>query len=670
MLHQIPACKKFTGYKPCYPDHNCWKDGCKDNLPIGTKILIINLDAMGDVLMTTAQLPAIKRKYPESTIYWITLKIAAPLLENNQFVDQVFIYDAESILILSQMEFDIVMNVDKSQRSCALLNSVKAEKKLGFGLDKNGKIIPVNEAAYYNYNLGMDDHLKFKVNQRTGQDYLAETFELSYDGDEYTFNFSESELRFIENYKREIKIKPTDKVIGFNTGCSNLYPNKKMSVGQHIYLINKLLSQKKYKMMLLGGPEDTERNKEIANHFRGRIINTPTDEGVRRGACYESIPQVIITGDSFGMHLAIALKKYVIAWFGVSCWTEIDLYNRGVKIYQPDLFCSPCWKKECPYDLECLKNLDLARIIEETEKYFSTNDKVVVNLKENYFQKAKDIKRPLIIDGAMGSLLQEKTKAPGKRIWTAKSNDDYEERVYAIHRDYIQAGADIITTNTFRTNPYSLLLQGITDITGSVNKAVSIAVRARRKSAVLIAGSNAPAEDCYQVERKISQKDLEWNHRIHIDALMEAGCDFILNETQSHFDEIKFIAKYCGQNNIPFIMSFFLQDRPKLLSGENLTDAIEFVLNYHPLAIGINCTTFSVLSKAVERIKSHVNWGFYLNCGDGKLTDSSMKCAVSPEEYANQTKEFLIYNPSFVGACCGSSPAHIKKLKNLLDGQA
>ena len=74
MSNQVPSCKNFSGYKPCYPDHNCWKDGCKENIPIGTKILIINFDAMGDVLMTTAQLPSIKRKFPESKIFWVTLK--------------------------------------------------------------------------------------------------------------------------------------------------------------------------------------------------------------------------------------------------------------------------------------------------------------------------------------------------------------------------------------------------------------------------------------------------------------------------------------------------------------------------------------------------------------------------------------------------------------------
>jgi len=668
MQNKIPACKKFTGYKPCYSDHNCWVDGCKDSLPIGKKILIINLDAMGDILMTTAQLSGIKRKYPQSTIYWVTLKIAAPLLKHNQLVDKVYIYDAETISILSQISFDIVMNVDKSQRSCALLNSVKAKSKLGFGLDKNGIIYPVNEGANYNYNLGMDDNLKFKVNQRTGQDYLAETFELDYQRDEYVFNFSDEELRFIETYKKEKKLRDADKIIGFNTGCSELYPNKKMSIGQHIYLINKLLAQNKYKIMLLGGPEDTERNKEIAEYFRGKIINTPTNEGVRRGACYESIPQLIVTGDSFGMHLAIALKKYVIVWFGVSCWTEIELYDRGIKLFQEDLFCSPCWKKSCPYELECIKNIDLQKILKEIDKFYEGFDKLQFINRQNPFEKAKKIKRPLILDGAMGSLLQEQKAASKTKIWSANANENFGNKVIMLHKDYIRAGADIITTNTFRTNPFALLSSGISDISGSVKKAVNLAKFASGKSFTLIAGSNAPAEDCYQVERTISQKDLEWNHKVHIDALMENGCDFILNETQSHFDEIKFIAKYCGENNIPFVMSFFFLDKPKLLSGENLTDAIDYVMKYNPLAIGFNCVTVDALENALKWLKPEMNWGFYLNCGSGNYTDENIETGISSSEYALKIKPFLKLNPSFVGACCGSTPDHIKKVKTLIDG--
>ena len=95
------------------------------------------------------------------------------------------------------------------------------------------------------------------------------------------------------------------------------------------------------------------------------VVNTPTRDGLRRGVCYENICDIVVTGDSFGMHLAIALKKYVIAWFGLSCWTEIDLFDRGVKLFNADLACSPCWRKDCPFNLECIQMVDLDRIVAE-----------------------------------------------------------------------------------------------------------------------------------------------------------------------------------------------------------------------------------------------------------------------------------------------------------------
>ncbi len=374
-LYPIPSCKNFNGYKPCFPDYNCWEHGCKENISIGQKILIINLDAMGDVLMTTAQLKSIKKKFPESSIFWITLKPADQLLLNNPYVDQVFKYDFESLAILQQLEFDYAYNIDKSQRSASLLNSVSAKHKLGFGLNGDGKIIPLNDGAFYNYQLGMDNHLKFKVNQRTGQDYLSETLELDYERNDYVYQFSDEELEFQQKYKNDIGLEENDLIVGFNTGCSNLFPNKKMTVEQHIQVIEQLLNHKKYKILLFGGPEDTKRNEQIAQPFGDKIINTPTTMGIRRGVCFENLAELIITGDSFGMHIAIALKKYVIAWFGLSCWTEIDLYDRGVKLFPKDLFCSPCWKKSCPYDLECVQQIDLKRIENEVTNYLDSKTK-------------------------------------------------------------------------------------------------------------------------------------------------------------------------------------------------------------------------------------------------------------------------------------------------------
>jgi heptosyltransferase-2 len=364
----IPDCRRFTGYKPCFPDRACYKQ-CADPSPIGKRILIINLDAMGAVLQTSAMLPAIKRKYPQSHISWITLKNAYRLLDNNPFLDAAYVWEPESWLILQNIEFDIVYSADKSRRSCAFANTLKAKHKIGFGLNKNGVIIPLNKEAEYSYLLGLDDEMKFRVNQKYGTEILQEAMKLEFRRDEYVLLLSDEEKQYCERYKKEAGLNANDVIVGFNTGCSYLYPNKKMTIDQHVTLIQQLSAVEGIKLVLVGGPEDTERNAEIVRRVGSKVVNTPTTEGVRRGICYENICDIIITGDSFGMHAAIGLKKFVIVWFGLSCWSEIDVYDRGAKLIPDGLQCAPCWKRDCPYDLECIQIIDLDRIVQEVLRY-------------------------------------------------------------------------------------------------------------------------------------------------------------------------------------------------------------------------------------------------------------------------------------------------------------
>ena len=367
----IPDCKHFNGYKPCFPNTNCLNE-CVDPKPRGTKILIINLEAMGNVLVTTSLLPAIKRKYKNSTIYWITLKNAYRLLDNNPLIDKVFVWEPESWMKLQSMKFDIVMNIDKAAHAGAFINLMNAKKKLGYGINAEGVIIPLNKEAEYNYRLGLDDELKFRVNQKPNTQLLTEAMGLKWQRDEYILTLTEEEQLFSNNYRNEVLKSSNGKakfIVGFNTGCSLLYPNKKMTIDQHVVLINELSNRTNIKLALLGGPEDTERNAEIVRRVGDKVINTPTTEGLRHGICYENICDVVISGDSFGMHVAVGLKKFVIAWFGVSCPQEIDLYDRGVKLLPEGLFCSPCWKHKCPHDLECIQMIDLERIVNEVDGF-------------------------------------------------------------------------------------------------------------------------------------------------------------------------------------------------------------------------------------------------------------------------------------------------------------
>jgi len=367
-----PRCKHFTGYKPCYPGTRCYEK-CVDCDPIGATILLINLDAMGNVIATTSILPAIKRKYPESTITWITEKRTAALLQYNPLVDRIFTWEPENWLILQQMKFDVVMNVDKSRRSGSLAMSVRAKTKLGFGMNPDGQIIPFTKDAFANYRLGLDDDLKFRENRKTVPELQCEQFRLTYRRDEYILPLSEEEQEFCRQYAADHGLAgPGDVIVGFNTGCSELYPNKKMTIEQHVMLIRRLAALPGLRLVLVGGPEDTVRNAEIARQAGGKVLSTPTAEGLRRGLCYENLCDVVITGDSFGMHAAIGLRKHVIVWFGVSCPAEIDLFDRGVKLIPEGLACAPCWKQACPYNLECIKMIDMDRIVREVELFALT----------------------------------------------------------------------------------------------------------------------------------------------------------------------------------------------------------------------------------------------------------------------------------------------------------
>ncbi len=366
----VPSCKKFTGYKPCLSYTECLEKGCQQDTPenrMGTKILIISLDALGAVLYNTSILPAIKRKYPESTIYWITLANAEKLLFNNPLIDRVFVWSDENRMVLKQMLFDYVLNADKSEFACAFAGEISAKRKCGFMLNSEGKIVPSNEGAMYNYVLGNSDQVKFRDNKRTGSDILHETFELDFKRDEYVFEFTNEEKQFIKDYKNHIRYDASKYYIGFNTGCSLLYPNKKMTVEQHCHIIEQLCKDNDVRILLFGGREDIQRNDAIyaalSQNAQDKTINTPADGGIRKGIAYIDLAKTVITGDSFGMHASIALKKNIIVWFGMSCVEEIEIYDRGIKLYPKDLECAPCWKKKCPNNLECIEMIDLDKII-------------------------------------------------------------------------------------------------------------------------------------------------------------------------------------------------------------------------------------------------------------------------------------------------------------------
>jgi homocysteine S-methyltransferase len=293
-----------------------------------------------------------------------------------------------------------------------------------------------------------------------------------------------------------------------------------------------------------------------------------------------------------------------------------------------------------------------------------------VNLLENnLFENARLNSKPLLLDGAMGSYLQQQGLATDDVLWTTNINHTNPDIIVQTHLEYIEAGADIITTNTFRTNPAVLYKSGIRDLNLYVSEAVMLAKESSLNQNVLIAGSNAPAEDCYQRQRTLSYSELELNHKKHIDLLIDSGVDFVLNETQSHLDEIKIICEHCDENEVPYAISLLVNQSLELLSGENLRTALSLLNDHNVLAVGINCISPELFFRILGSIQLPKQWGFYLNCGSGQPTDKIIYCGVEPDDYLETVKKAISFKPSFIGSCCGSTPAHTKKIREFLDGQ-
>jgi len=361
-------CRFFNGYKPCQFKRPC--EGCPHHSPVKVRVCVLSLEALGAVLRSTVLLEPIRKKYPDAHITWITYPSAKALLENNHEIDRLICVDGKNSQLLDHLEFDVLMAVDKSLEAGSLAERIKAKRKFGFGLAPQGYIRPLNPEADYQYRVGLDDHLKFKVNQKPETQQITESMAMDWTRSEYILDLTPSEQDEVRK-RRSLILQPgTRGIIGYNTGCSLLFPYKKFTVERGIEVVAEWRKRfPDFTVALLGGREDGDRQEQMKAAFAADhcVVNTPTNEGLRSGILWMDAADVVLSGCSLGMHIAIALQKHVIAWFGVSCLQEVDLYDRGARL-QAAVPCSPCWRKSCTEDPKCFDRVAPELIGDETTK--------------------------------------------------------------------------------------------------------------------------------------------------------------------------------------------------------------------------------------------------------------------------------------------------------------
>jgi len=298
---------------------------------------------------------------------------------------------------------------------------------------------------------------------------------------------------------------------------------------------------------------------------------------------------------------------------------------------------------------------------------------------ENIFARLPD--GLILLDGGMGQELINR-KASGQGVlWSAKALFDHPEAVVAIHEDYIRAGADVITTNSYACIRNNFEPEGLADRLGEMNRlSAELAQRARDQvgKTVLIAGSMGPQNGSYRPDLVGSYEETEGLYREQAEFLAP-HVDFFICETLSCLVEAKAAATAAVATGKPVWLSWSIEDSgtPNLRSGESIREAWQDIAGSGVSAVLLNCSPPEAITQALPGLVSICDLpvGAYANAftpipekwdfhGDQSIPPSRVD--VTPDAYAKHAANWKAGGARIIGGCCEVGPAHIASLHQTL----
>jgi ADP-heptose:LPS heptosyltransferase len=348
-------CRFYLGTKPCKHKRVC--DGCAFYSPVAERILIIKLGALGDLLRTTPILPSLKKAYPNSKITWVTQKECRPLLANLTEIDEIWDTDANLTLRLMAQEFDLMINFDKDTPAAQAATIARAKIKRGFGLSNHGAMIALNPASEYSLRMGLDDVLKFKINQKTYQEIIHEMAELepAQSPAPYQVRLTDAEKKFGEDWMQSqlndlgTSGEKTPFIMGINPGCGKVFATKKWHQHRYFELAKKLYTDYGAIPLLLGGPDESELIDWMYRGLKKQnipVLRPGENLSLRQFTSVISQCDGLVCGDTLAMHLALAQNVQTVVIFTSTCPQEIELYGIGRTVVGRAQ-CSPCYLSTC-----------------------------------------------------------------------------------------------------------------------------------------------------------------------------------------------------------------------------------------------------------------------------------------------------------------------------------
>ena len=290
----------------------------------------------------------------------------------------------------------------------------------------------------------------------------------------------------------------------------------------------------------------------------------------------------------------------------------------------------------------------------------------------------------IVLDGATGSELENR----GVKMdasWCATASLE-SETLKQIHKDYIKAGADIITTNTYASNRMILEVAGVDDQFKEINlAAINAALKAREECGrddVLVAGSlshQIPYEDAFRSQeekdkyiKKLTPEYFKKSFDELAFFLAENGCDFILLELMYRPDRIDIIFDSASKVDLPVWAGFSSRNKDGLIA---LTTDYEYSfkkmisnVKHHKLdAVGIMHCDIEVIENSISELKEVYDLPImaYPEVAVFNFPNYDMSNVISPDDYLKEARKWRDAGAQIIGGCCGTTVEHIKILNNL-----
>ncbi|WP_105965584.1 bifunctional homocysteine S-methyltransferase/methylenetetrahydrofolate reductase [Staphylococcus chromogenes] len=272
----------------------------------------------------------------------------------------------------------------------------------------------------------------------------------------------------------------------------------------------------------------------------------------------------------------------------------------------------------------------------------------------------------LVADGAMGTILYSE----GLDTCPEAYNLTHPEKVERIHRSYIQAGADIIQTNTYGANFEKLKVFGLEHKVKAIHEAaIDIAKRAAEEDTFIL-GTVGGFRGVKQGDLSISA--IQYHTEIQVDTLVEGGVDGLLFETYYDLEELLTVIKSTRRKyDIPIIAQLTASNTNYLLDGTVINDALEQVIQAGANIVGLNChhgphhmkNTFTHIA-----LPEHAYLSCYPNASLLDIENDTFKYSNNATYFGEVAEQLIHEGVRLIGGCCGTTPEHIQHIKRSVRG--